>query len=116
LIASDAKVGTSFSPINVLGINSDVGDGAAFLAYETACNTAWCMTVLEEGRFVARFVPAPRRNASEKYTEFRRRFLDFYAQQIERVLTGPPENLAVKNRWITLLRESNWAATSKAAT
>jgi hypothetical protein len=100
LIAPDAALGALRSSINVLGVERPMPDGAAFLAYETGCNTAWCAIERDGDRFVPRLVIFSPRDQTESYPDFKKRFFEFYASQIEALLTGSPDNLAVRPGWV----------------
>jgi len=100
LIAPDAKQGTNISSVDVLGGEFPVGHGAAFLAFETGCDTGWYTAELREDRLVPVFCAGPRREGGEKFELFKERLLDFYAHQISNHLTGDPKNLALRSCWL----------------
>ncbi len=102
LIAPDGRNGKLASSISVLGRDLMVGDGAAFLAYEAKCQTAWFTVVRGETGFVPLFVPGPRREEPEKFNDFKDRLLDFYQKQIEAVFSGDPRNIVPGRAWMQL--------------
>ena len=76
--------------------------GAAFLAYETRCETAWC-ALRRDGRvFVPVMERGPKREDGESFPEFRDRLMGFYASMIESVFTGDPRSLALGGVWRNL--------------
>ena len=98
-IAPDGQFGRARSDIQVLGASCPVSDGAAFLAYETGCDTAWYV-MLRKGRMFAPLVlPGPSRAPGESFNEFRTRLQCFYEERIEEQLTGAPESLAISLTW-----------------
>jgi hypothetical protein len=103
LMAPDAPVGTLSSSIQLAGVTLSVAEGAAFIAYESRCNSAW-FTVLRNGE---RFEPiirfAPQVSDNESYPAFKKRWLSFYGSQIEGILTGDPRNLCLREPWTIML-------------
>ena len=98
-IAPDGEVGRPQGTIQLLGADCAVNDGAAFLAYETGCDTAWS-AMLRRGRLFAPIVvPGPSRAPGESYKGFRTRLMEFYRERIEAHFTGPPENVAISKAW-----------------
>ncbi|WP_118134653.1 hypothetical protein [Oceanicella sp. SM1341] len=99
LMAPDGHWGDSRLSISVLGRTLDIGEGAAFLSYESGCFNAFLTYVYDAGVFVPRLVEGPQKQPGEKYRAYRDRWAQFYAAQIERIFTGRPENIAFRNRW-----------------
>ncbi|QDL94554.1 hypothetical protein FDP22_22005 (plasmid) [Paroceanicella profunda] len=99
LMAPDGHWGESRLAISVLGHTLDIGEGAAFLAYESGCYNAFLTYVFDGGVFVPRVVEGPQKLPGEKYRAYRQRWAQFYAREIERIFTGRPENIAFRNRW-----------------
>jgi hypothetical protein len=97
LMAPDARFGELKSSIKVLGKDHQIADGAAFLAYQTRCPVAWCMIARDDDRFVP--VIRSMQVGDETYEAFKARFFQFYAEQIEQIITGDPRNLALKAQW-----------------
>jgi hypothetical protein len=102
LMNPDARLGTT-ETINVLGVKAECGVGAAFLAYETNCNTAWYTVRRKNRRLAPVIVPGPNRTEGESYNEFKERLLKFVATNIEMALTGDPWNIALGPKWAGLL-------------
>jgi hypothetical protein len=100
LMAPDSQVGSLQSSITVLGSERRLADGAAFLACETGCSTAWYTVVREGSRFTPVIVAAPTREPGEKYQHFKGRLYGFYAEQIESMMTGDPDNIVFKQGWM----------------
>ncbi len=98
-IAPDSGLADQVARIKVLGAECPVALGAAFLAFETRCETGFVF-VRRTGAGLALAVEAgPRRADDESFAAFQDRFHLFYAGQIERVLTGDPKNLVLGGRW-----------------
>lgn len=109
-IAADGTYGKTSAPINVLGIPHSVGIGAAFLAYEARCKTAWYSIIRKNDSFVPLIEPGPSRNPGESFEEFKKRLLDFVSESIESLVTGSPWNIALRSGWSELLNEPQRAA------
>jgi hypothetical protein len=100
-IGPDGPFGTARTAINVLGAHFPIADGAAFLAYETKCDTIWLNVVSSEDGFHAVTVPGPRRSdIPESFPDFRNRLYGFYAQQIEIAFTSAPRSVVLTGAWI----------------
>lgn len=98
-IAPDGEVGKPRGTIQLLGAECAVNDGAAFLAYESGCDTA-LFTMLRNGRlFVPLVVPGPSRAAGETFKAFGKRLMEFYRDRIEEHFLGDPDNLAISKEW-----------------
>ncbi|MQA67448.1 MAG: hypothetical protein GEU76_16355 [Alphaproteobacteria bacterium] len=110
LLTPDGGQGEKSSTLNVLGVPVRVGVGAAFLAYEAKCNTAWYTVARQGDRFVPIIVPGPSRTAGETYDEFQTRLLSFVAERIESILTGDPRSIALGLKWSAALGRSLTAA------
>jgi hypothetical protein len=105
-LAPDGPMGKQSIELNVLGTKSPAGDGAAFLAYQSNCATAWCTAIRENDRFVPILEMGPRRESGESFKDFQDRFFRFYVEKIEGVLTGDPNNIALAGRWTNVLKET----------
>lgn len=104
LVAPDAQIGTMVSSIQVLGRDVPMADGTPFVAYESGCETVWISMQRAGDRFTPNLVPGPVRSEGEGFNPFKRRWLDFYAEQVEGLLRGDPINLAVRpGRWTQFL-------------
>ena len=101
-IAPDGPFGTPAGAIEVLGASCAVTGGAAFLAYETRCETAWCALRRDGRAFIPVIERGPKREDGESFPEFRDRLMGFYASMIESVFTGDPRSLALSGTWRNL--------------
>jgi len=107
LIAPDGPHGTSSTTATVCSKPVQIGNGAAFLAYETKCSTAWFTMVRGRDCFVPVVELGPSRETGESYINFETRLNEFYGSKITEVLCGPPMNIAVGKRWISLLNNDS---------
>jgi hypothetical protein len=99
LTAPDGNQGQLGAAVRVLGVETPVGEGAAYLAYTLGCNTAWYTVTRQERRFVTCVEAAPRREENEAFASFSERFWQFYAAKIEDNFTGDPRNISLLPRW-----------------
>jgi hypothetical protein len=83
------------------------GEGAAFLAHASNCNTAWYTVVREGNRFVPIIEPGPSRNGGETLNEFSERLYRFYAEKIEGMFVGDPCNILLRPRWSTHFKNAS---------
>ena len=98
-IAPDSGLADQVARIKVLGAECPVAMGAAFLAFETRCETGFVF-VRRTGAGLGLVVEAgPKRADGESFAAFQDRFHLFYAGQIERILTGDPRDLVLGGRW-----------------
>lgn len=98
-LAPDGRGGRPAGRIRVLGASCPVADGAAFLAYETGCDTAW-YAIGRDGRMFFPVVEAgPSRAPGETFQEFRARLMAFYSGKIEAHFTSDPQNLTLLKDW-----------------
>jgi hypothetical protein len=98
-MASDGPDGKITGTLNVLGATSPAGEGAAYLAYATNCETGW-YTVLRAGdKFTPVIEPGLRKNKGESFPEFKDRFQRFYSAKIEEIFTGDPNNIVLRPGW-----------------
>jgi lauroyl/myristoyl acyltransferase len=98
-LAPDGRGGRPARRIRVLGASCPVTDGAAFLAYETGCDTVWYV-IGRDGRTFSPVVEAgPSRAPGETFEEFRARLMAFYSGKIEAHFAGPPQNLTLLKVW-----------------
>lgn len=102
LMTPDGQKGRQEAPLKVLDVAGTIGEGAAFLAFTSGCNTGWYTVVREGDGFAPMFEPGPSRRSGEKFAEFSSRFHEFYARQIESIFTGDPRNIAIFGRWAKL--------------
>jgi hypothetical protein len=99
LMAPDAIWGNLSSSVTVAGRSVPVADGAAFVAYESGCDSAWFTVERRDRHFVPVVIHGPKREEKEKYADFKDRWLRFYGGQIEGVLAGDPRNIVLRARW-----------------
>ena len=105
LLAPDGKQGALNARITVLGREFLIGDGAAFLAYESRCDTLWYSMHRTEDRFVPYVVPGPVREGRESFPEYRTRLIAFYEKMLNDFFSGDPRNLVLTPRWLTTFTE-----------
>jgi hypothetical protein len=102
LLAPDGLLGTNNTTIEVLGERAEIRDGAAFLAYESRCCTAW-FTIGRKGTgFFPRIMRGPERRDDESFSEFKQRIFAFYELMLNNLFTGDPRNLVYGPPWISL--------------
>jgi hypothetical protein len=107
LVAPDAQIGTMGSSMRILGSEVPMADGTPFVAYESGCETVWISMQCTGKRFRPNLVPGPARGDGEGFKSFKRRWLDFYAEQLEELLTGDPINLSLTpGRWTQFLERA----------
>ena len=104
LMAPDGPFGRQKASIKVLGADCPVGQGAAFLAFETRCNTAWFTIVRNDRGFAPLVVPGPKREERETFEAYQDRLHRFYGDMIVSAFTGEPRNLTLSGRWIQYFR------------
>lgn len=97
--AADGRNGRQTATLNVLGTVTAAGEGAAFLAHASECNTAWYTVVREGDRFVPVVEPGPVKAKGESLKDFSDRFYRFYGERIEAMFTGDPRNIVFRPRW-----------------
>jgi hypothetical protein len=106
LISPDGRQGSQNSSrntsISVLGRTVPIGDGAAFLAYESRCATMWFTMNRNKGRFAPNLVPGPTREASESFEQFQGRFNAFYERMLNEFFCGDPRNLPISQSWLNV--------------
>jgi hypothetical protein len=102
-VAPDGPLGASTSSVQLLGLSTMIADGAAFLAYETRCPTAWFTMSRNERGFFPVAEIGPSATAGESYDDFRHRIHSFYAEQIELSFTGDPRGICLAGRWVQRL-------------
>jgi hypothetical protein len=100
LMAPDGGRGRQTTHVNILGARVAIGDGVAFLAHASRCNTAWYTIMRQGDLLVPVIVPGPVAGDGETAAAFAERLHGFYAQQIEAVFTGDPRNLVLFGRWL----------------
>jgi hypothetical protein len=106
LMTPDGQKGRQEGELKLLGITSPAGEGAAFLAFTSGCNTGWYTVVRDGDGFAPVFEPGPSRRSGEKFAEFSGRFYEFYARQIESIFAGDPRNMVIYGRWAKLFAEA----------
>jgi hypothetical protein len=99
LMAPDGPFGRKSECSSVFDRPIALGEGAAFLAYSTNCNTAWYAAVIGERGFKADIELGPTRDTGEKFDDYRDRLYRFYAAQIQKVFSGDPRNLVLRQKW-----------------
>lgn len=99
LMAPDGPDGRRSVRCSVLDTVFMAGEGAAFLAHASNCNTAWYTVVRDGNRFVPVIEPGPTRNDGEPLNQFSERLYGFYFQKIEEILTGDPHNIIFRPNW-----------------
>ncbi len=105
-LAPDGPLGKLTERIQVLGVSRPVSDSAAFLAFETSCDTVW-YDMRRNGRLLVPVAePGPSRAPGETFKEFRMRLMEFYRSKIEEHFTGDPQNLAVCEAWRWSLKQA----------
>lgn len=105
LMAPDGQEGRRTAQLTVLGTTAMAGEGAAFLAHASGCNTAWYTVVRDGYRFVPIIEQGPRRENAESFEKFAARLYRFYADKIEAVFTGHPSNILLRPMWSKLFKE-----------
>jgi hypothetical protein len=98
-VAPDGRFGKPAGCIQVLGASCPVGDGAAFLAYETGCDTVWYAMRRNRAIFAPVVEPGPSRAQGETFAQFRTRLLGFYRDRIEEHFMGDPRSVALHKAW-----------------
>jgi lauroyl/myristoyl acyltransferase len=99
LLSPDGKQGSQKCSISVLGKQTRIGDGAAFLAYESKCDTFWFSMNRSKDRFVPVMIRGPARLGSESFPTFEIRFVRFYEKMLNDFFSGDPRNLLMAPRW-----------------
>lgn len=97
--AADGRNGRQTATLNVLGTATAAGEGAAFLAHASGCNTAWYTVVREDNRFVPIVEAGPTKAKGESLKNFSDRLYRFYSERIEAMFTGDPRNIVFRPRW-----------------
>lgn len=99
MIAADGMWGNATDELSVLGTRSGAGEGAPFLAYEVR-RPIVCLNVVRRGdKLVPVASHGPRREDGESYLDFKARFKAFFASEIEGLMTGDPDSIALRARW-----------------
>jgi hypothetical protein len=99
LMAPDGRFGKESGTIAVLGAHLPVTDGAPFLAHATGCKVKWFALTWSGIGFTLQTIPGPQRQDGERFSDYRRRFYDFYAERLEEAFTGDPMNLPLIQNW-----------------
>ena len=102
LIAPDGGLGTRAERVMVFDIASAVSESGAMIAYEAKSATAWFAVNRVDDVLTPTLIFGPKCKDDETYAEFKVRWLAFYGQQIECLLSGDPSNLTLKPRWTQL--------------
>lgn len=92
--------------IRVLDIDLPVSEGAAFLASQVRCRVVWLSVRRDGDRYVPVIVEGPRRDKQEDEAAYTTRFWQFYANSIESHLVGPPGDIAIGGRWLSILKSA----------
>jgi hypothetical protein len=96
-------LGTRDSPLQVLGEELRISQGAPFVAYETGCKTFWISVRRSGERFIPAVEAGPARLDQETYGAFKARWLEFYGNCVDGLLRGDPDNLALRPQWVRWL-------------
>jgi hypothetical protein len=102
VITPDGQQGSRNCDISVLGRKVPIGDGAAFLAYESRCATMWATMNRNGDRFVPNLVSGPVRDSAESFEQFQGRFNAFYERMLNEFFCGDPQNLLIGQRWLNV--------------
>jgi lauroyl/myristoyl acyltransferase len=100
IMSPDGPYGKHSCAMHVLGRTAEMADGAAFLAYEAKCETAWFTVVRDDSGFRPDIQVGPRREDGERYKQFQQRLCDFYGERIAALYSGDPRNIALSRRWV----------------
>jgi hypothetical protein len=100
IMSPDGPYGKHSCAMHVLGRRAEMADGAAFLAYEAKCDTAWFTVVRDDNGFLPDIQLGPRREDGERYGQFQQRLCDFYGERIDALYSGDPRNIALSKRWV----------------
>lgn len=92
---------------NVVGKQVAGGDGAAYLAAQSGCETGWFSLARENERFVPVIYKGPRKAENERFSEFKDRFYRFYSDKIESLLLGNPRNIVLGPKWVRAFCEAD---------
>jgi lauroyl/myristoyl acyltransferase len=99
LLAPDGKQGSQNVTISVLGKETSMGHGAAFMAYESKCDIFWLAMTSDGNHFIPEMVAGPRRADAESFSDFQMRFVRFYEKMLNDSFSGDPGNLVPAPRW-----------------
>ncbi|HEY1706803.1 MAG TPA: hypothetical protein VGG10_00955 [Rhizomicrobium sp.] len=99
LMAPDGRQGQRDHFCIAAGKPVRVAAGAALLAYESGCFSAWYNIVRDGKRFVPVVIEAPKPDKGEDFDSFAQRWLAFYGNQIEILLTGDPRKMSLRGAW-----------------
>jgi hypothetical protein len=103
LIAPDARFGKRLQPFTILGTQFSAGEGAAFTAYHARADLSWLHMELQGEHLVPVCVQGPPVGDGENYESYKERWNEFYAAQIEQIVTGKPDGIALRQPWIRVL-------------
>lgn len=95
----DGQMGRLTNTIHVLGKPLLMGDGTAFLAYESGCPTVFLMVRRDEHHLTPSLVQGPQREIGEKFPDFRARLHSFYEAHVNDYFSGHPKDLCFAMRW-----------------
>lgn len=98
------------SQASILGRSVAFADGAPTIAYESGCATGWYTVAREGTRFVPVVVPGPSREPKESFKDYKDRWWNFYAGQVEKLFTGDPRNITLWYFWPKLFRSATSVA------
>jgi hypothetical protein len=100
LMVADARRAVQQSTeTNILGIPIAFADGAPTIAFESGCATGWYTVARDGDRFMPVCVVGPSRKEKESFVDFKERWWNFYAAQIEDLFTGHPRNITLAQFW-----------------
>lgn len=108
-VAPDGTLGRQSVTLDVLGTTSTGGEGAALLAHTARCPTVFFRLEVREGRLFPVIEAGPRCEPGEGFRDFSARFHRAYADKLTALLTGEPENLVLRPRWLRVFAEAEMA-------
>ncbi|EFG9152507.1 hypothetical protein BL864_004930 [Escherichia coli] len=98
-LAPDGVQGEGGVTKTVAGVPVSFREGAAMLAHRSKARTVWLMTGRNDTSFEVKWRFGPQRTDDESYSDFRRRYFDFYAGCLDSFFTGASENLVFPPMW-----------------
>jgi hypothetical protein len=99
-IGLDARNGSAFQSVSVLGIPVQLGAGAAFAAYEASSLVSWYGMRWDGVQFAPWKVSGPQRVSQESFAAYSGRFFQFYVSHLENYFTSEPHNMSLLPFWI----------------
>lgn len=108
-VAPDGTLGRQSVVLDVLGTTSTGGEGAALLAHTARCPTVYFRLEVREDRLFPVIEAGPQCEPGERFRDFSARFHRAYADKLTDLLTGEPENLVMRPRWLRVFAEAEQA-------